>query len=1201
MAIHPRFRQTSYEPNRVVRTLAKPEAPKHRVFSLVTQITPQAMSNGGRPRQRRHQATTAQSGFALIVTLSLMVLLAVIAVGLLALSSISLRASATGQAQAMARANARLAMMLAIGELQKSIGPDQRITAPSGILDSDPTTPAENGVSNKHLTGVWNARDAATETLDRYNTTAPDYNRDKPNFRSWLVSNAKLEDVEQLGFASNGVLINPTNLQGSRNPDLVVRAGKVPVKGGSYAWWVGDENCKAQINRRDRLARQGNPAITELLASFGSPGPHGIKALEKHELFESNSPSSDKIITRDSLDILTPPGIQRGELFHDLTPYARSVLTNVTTGSLRKDLSLYLERSDIHWLRDWKNRNWQQQGPLGPNGRIALSPLDEYDVLAWKTLHHYYNMHRQVSYVGNRPRVTAIDSNPVTPPYIPIDPVSNPEWNNGVTSINPVIVRMQYLLSYAVRKNGQDYDLFVYSYPVVTLWNPYNVDMRINGYNIWLHNLPLSHKIYRNNAATPIRDFNWRFDTSLNGGTLVMRFGQPDGSPNQPILLKAGEMKIFNHKTSGYGRRGYPAANMAENTDATSFYSTANTGHPRFVGKITGARETDTIALETRMGNSRTVEETWSGWQSTFEVRSEPRGDHTGHDARMNRQLLSSSYAWRFEASSPTSNQLSKDNFPAKPLRELVNAPTPFCLTDVRLKPLDELQLPNKTWLHNMPALTYAACHSTTQGADAKTPFFSHPYTVTFDQRTTVIGLFSSIPYMGPSYTPGGQRFIADREIPQVPLCSLAQLQNLPQQSMEAMNWSGHLQQNHAIGNSYASPGVPSDKIKSGGWPFYINPYINSGGNLAGQTFRDDQWTSGIPNIDRSYAANHLLWDEFFFSSIAPQTSTFYQRFGRIRTLKTVVDEFYGEIKALPNEAYLPHLAGMNAKTVSESLINPSGNPLANAHLKSAAHLIVDGGFNINSTSVPAWTILLASSHLKRPVIMDSAGTGTPTAQPQGNFAVSRFAMPIGGGGGRISDEGTRWRGYRELTVDEIRQLAEAVVRQVKQRGPFRSLGEFINRRLVASDNEMALYGALQAALEDPRVDMNKDYRDKKITNADLNGTNYVFKQAALGPRYQGTPAYISQADILQPLAPVINARSDSFLIRTCGESLAPDGKTVLARAWCEAVVQRYPEYINPQDPPETPFNTPGILSENKIFGRRLMIQHFRWLSQNEI
>lgn len=1132
----------------------------------------------------------------------LMILVMLMAVGILGLSSIAIRATSQAQAKAQAQANARLALLLALGELQKNLGPDQRISAPSGILDADPDSAAMDGLAHARLTGIWHARDAANESLDRYNTSPPDYSRGQPHFQGWLASNANPGDLAELDFAKNGYFINPTDLVGSDNPALRAVAGRIPLKRGALAWWVGDENCKALINRRDLLAREASPAVADLLAGIASPGAHGFKALESYESFDSNSPASDKAITRDQLDIVAPPGTQPGDLFHDVTPYAQSVLANVTTGSLRKDLSLYLERTDIDWLQNWKNPNWQT-GPLGPNGGIALSPLGEYDVLAWKTLHHYYNMHRQVSYVGNRPRITAMDDNPVGSPT-PVHPIRNPEWNNGVTAVNPVIVRMQYLLSYGVKKAGEDYELYVYSYPVVTLWNPYNVDMRINGYNIWIHNLPLSHRIYKNNAATSIPDFDWKFDSGLTGGTLNMRFGQPYGSPNAPIVLKAGEMKIYNLKTSLIGGLSFAAANMAENTDPGTFYSRLHAGHPRRVpgGTLTGANEADIISFETKMGTWETVGSTMAPMQSTFEVRAEPRGDHTGHDARMQKQLFSSILSWRFENSSPSSNSLSQNNFPGKKLKDLVDAPTPFCLVEVRLKPLDELQLPNKTWLHNLPALPYAGSTSSTQGADAGTPFFSHPYTVTFDQRTSVQGLFPTIPHMGPSYTPAGQRFIADREIPQVPLTSLAQLQNLPQASMEGMHWSGHLQQNHAIGNSHASPGIASDKIKGPAWPFYLTQYTNNqGGDLSGRKFPGDQWTSGVSNIDRSYAANHLLWDDYYFSSMAPQTGSFYQRFGTSRPLKTVVDEFFDATRALPNPAYLPHLAGLPAGAVSDSLVAENGVPLADAYLKSASHLMVDGGFNINSTSVPAWTILLASAHLKRPVIMDSAGTGSPTAQSTGNFVVSRFAMPIGGSAGQTNTQDHRWRGYRELTAAEIRQLAEAMVRQLKQRGPFRSLGEFVNRRLAASNDGKALYGALQAALEDPKVDINQDHRNNIITEADIKGTSYAFREAALGPRYQGTPAYVSQADILHPIAPIINARSDTFLIRTYGEALSPDGKTVLARAWCEAVVQRQPEYVNPLDKPETPASAATLQMENRKFGRRFLIKSFRWLAPADI
>ena len=86
-------------------------------------------------------------GFALVVTLSLMILLTVIAVGLLTLSSISLRASSQGDAMSRARSNARLALMLALGDLQKNAGPDQRVTARADVVNETSANP--------RLTGVW--------------------------------------------------------------------------------------------------------------------------------------------------------------------------------------------------------------------------------------------------------------------------------------------------------------------------------------------------------------------------------------------------------------------------------------------------------------------------------------------------------------------------------------------------------------------------------------------------------------------------------------------------------------------------------------------------------------------------------------------------------------------------------------------------------------------------------------------------------------------------------------------------------------------------------------------------------------------------------------------------------------------------------------------------------------------------------------
>jgi hypothetical protein len=317
------------------------------------------------------------------------------------------------------------------------------------------------------------------------------------------------------------------------------------------------------------------------------------------------------------------------------------------------------------------------------------------------------------------------------------------------------------------------------------------------------------------------------------------------------------------------------------------------------------------------------------------------------------------------------------------------------------------------------------------------------------------------------------------------------------------------------------------------------------------------------------------------------------------------VKQFYEGSKPLPNPAYRAYLGGTAPETVIRALGGSTRRGIpADAHLQAAAHLMVTGGFNVNSTSVPAWTVLLASSHLKRPVKI--SGRGGLVAEDRARFVVSRFGTPIGDAAdnkpGGDSEE-NRWLGYRELTEDEVRQLAEAIVKQVKTRGPFRSLGEFVNRRLT-EDPELACYGALQAALEDPDVTINDNYRDEQITEADLevgmNSANYKFKQAALGSRYQGAPAYISQADILMPIAPILNARSDTFVVRAYGEARSADGQRILARAWCEAVVQRVPEYLDPAEQAQTPLA--DLTSEaNKSFGRRFAMKAFRWMSPNEL
>ena len=96
-----------------------------------------------------------------------------------------------------------------------------------------------------------------------------------------------------------------------------------------------------------------------------------------------------------------------------------------------------------------------------------------------------------------------------------------------------------------------------------------------------------------------------------------------------------------------------------------------------------------------------------------------------------------------------------------------------------------------------------------------------------------------------------------------------------------------------------------------------------------------------------------------------------------------------------------------------------------------------------------------------------------------------------------------------------------------------------------------------------------------------------------------GAPSFVKQGDILTPIAPVLSARSDSFIIRSFGESLDRNGN-VLAQAWCEAVVERNRDYVDPADEPKT-ITSDLTKTVNQNFGRRFNIVSFRWLNPREI
>jgi hypothetical protein len=400
-----------------------------------------------------------------------------------------------------------------------------------------------------------------------------------------------------------------------------------------------------------------------------------------------------------------------------------------------------------------------------------------------------------------------------------------------------------------------------------------------------------------------------------------------------------------------------------------------------------------------------------------------------------------------------------------------------------------------------------------------------------------------------------------------------------------------------AIGNSYANPNLLPNKAFAP-WDRQLK---DDGLGQAART---------VTFADHSYLANKALWDEFFFSSIIPKRAD--RKVFEISTDKTAkqtAEEFFlpevgEESVPLPNRRMQPYMTGLDQSKL-DTLFTTSqlfNNGLAD---KIAAHLMVEGGFNINSTSAKAWETLLKSlrgkpvNHLDTdPDTKVATLTTTPTTGTPVGFGFVTNSPPITSASTEPS-ESEQWTSSRVLSDVEVEELAVAIVKQVKMRGPFLSLSEFINRKLDDSVPALAAKGALQAALDDDGVSINANFRipKRQLSSNDIDGV--AFPEALAGPAAYGSAAYIDQADVLRNLSAQLTPRGDTFVIRTYGDSMDTNGK-VIARAWCEAVVQRVPEYTDSIDSQETK-QADLSSSANRDFGRKLKIRSFRWLNSSEV
>lgn len=484
----------------------------------------------------------------------------------------------------------------------------------------------------------------------------------------------------------------------------------------------------------------------------------------------------------------------------------------------------------------------------------------------------------------------------------------------------------------------------------------------------------------------------------------------------------------------------------------------------------------------------------------------------------------------------------------------------PFLIASLRLKTEQDSDLINNSsssqWLHNGITNQYFTNGlKDDQSENEKT----HQYEFTWEPMTS----WNNIPtvevdsqdrgYGAAGVTSAsGVNYAPFHQIPLAPATSMAQFSHAP------LNSGGQVPLTTQVaGNSFASPSVPLDSKSNAG--------------------------SLGTHLDHSYMANTTLFDSYFLSTATAQTQAI---FGTSRNLTTVIDEFFDQTQALPNPNFEPATDAAPTVTAAD-------------YDTFAQHLYNKGAFNVNSTSEEAWALFLASGSNTSLPILDilTASTTLTDAAASLDSAVSRFAPMIGAEEAATADGQNRWQGHRRLTAAQITTLAENIVAEVKARGPFQSIAEFVNRRLIddtATGNSGALQTAIEkTAIENPALNFNTDFgldapkNNSELTSGSLSGNSS-----------DGAATQIIQADLLNRLAPSITVRGDTFRIRTYGEATIG---TQTVKAWCEAVVQRSHDFVDVTNPSTTAIDDPAMSVTNRTFGRRFNIVSFRWLSESEI
>jgi len=1105
-------------------------------------------------------------GFALVIALVFMAFMLLLLLSISSLTRMETQRSQVDKRIAIAKHNAKFSASIALGQLQKTLGPDQRVSASADILNPANTSANVIGpVAHPNWVGVWDS--------DR-------------NFIEWLVSGPELvvqdENSAQSGLDGGGILASSdaSSSDTSNTSASLLQAIQVPFlesnEIGRIAYLVEDNSQKAAFFP---LVEDTGPDYPLSPPRFGFevsnlfsdiiPGSVTARgAFIRSELQSKPLPSLSSLMP--IVDGMTEDDLRY--INRHATTHSYGLMTDTKSGGLQEDLTERLYDGPLRGLGSTAasvERDLLFAPQRAPN--VARS-LQDPGGPTWRQLQGWARNGEDLDSAGTLP----VRGN-----------LGAPTFQVG---ISPVITGFQ--MFFLPNWEADTDRLFMHVMPAVTLWNPYNKPLEATDYRIQMGRAYRSSSLFRNFEDLMNSNGNpWAMNLyRREEGDLVnqtLRMIQPritDTHRNerwmfdiQDLRLEPGESAVFTplereEMTPGYRNFNppFPSNELGRGfTPEESFYYHLRHDLPNGrSGSIAAADDsifdgygTDpdvVVEYDYNVSNTRL----WG-----FRLLRRISGDTYEPLQEVNLMSIRLPEA-------PPIKDVPRFSIPAEPITTTLideHAVGPKAIRTFvqnQYNPVSETPLNSVRWLasYNPRAhqtgpnpLAFKRPNSEARESRVNNPSFIASFE-SFASDVFDIGIDSQ----GVSFD---ESATVDRAILFEPPPSRSVLQNIGQlQHAPLFYWPGfntetnmrdglfdNLVPAYAIGNSLADPKILPDRVAV--------EWQGDGYNIGASASGGDD--SGIFNYqgwhyDQSFLMNETLYDGFFLSGADPS------------------DDFSVNIRHIP--------------IVTPDLHSNEPDPDFGTFGIAANHWI-QGAFNVNSTSREAWASLLGSYF---GIQMDGSYGGSTSI-------IRRMREMVGSpvGSGASPSNSNSHLGYRVLSQSEIFELADAIVEQVRARGPFTSLADFVNRMPERdapvgegfSVNDFRLQGALSAAIE--RADINNSLATDTIAVA--SGLTWgdglgMQPEAEVGSRSHGISSWLTQADVLSQLDSVLRPRSDTFTIRAYGESPGTVPGEAPMGNWCEMVVQRVPAPV-------------GDLVDGEIgpLGRKFVVVAFRWLSMDEI